>query len=56
MFASPHRRRVATAALAAAVWILAGAITAFAKVGPDDPGSAVTPSGPSPPRPSTGAN
>jgi len=44
MFASPQHRRLATAALATAAWIVLGAASAFAKVGPDDPGSAITPS------------
>lgn len=43
MFASAHRRRLAAAAVAAATWIITGAVTAFAMVGPDDPGSTVTP-------------
>lgn len=44
MFTSPHHhRRLTAAALTAAAWIVLGAVTAFANVGPDDPGSAVTP-------------
>jgi hypothetical protein len=48
MFVSPHRRRLTAAALATAAWIVLGAASAFAKVGPDDPGSAITPSSPVP--------
>jgi hypothetical protein len=44
MFTSPLHRRLATAALMTAAWIVFGAAGAFAKVAPDDPGSAVTPS------------